>query len=275
MLITGCSSGIGWAVAKKMENCGWQVFATARREDDLLKIKNQGWIPVSLDLTSSDSINQAAISVLNAVDGELDAVINNAGFGMPGAIEDLSRASLQYQFEVNLFGTVELTNLLLPHMIKRPQTTIVYISSLVGRISLPFMGAYSASKFALEAIADAQRVELSMTSVRVVLIEPGPIKTKFSTTCADVGNLELDTSKSRFKSYFKQRVDGGRAEDKFRLPAEAVANKVIKAILSNNPKDRYRVTIPAHVAEFIVRYLSFRMRDKIMKKQVKQRYELS
>ncbi len=276
VLITGCSSGIGWATAKKLGSSGWRVFATARRSEDISRIVDQGWHAIELDLTCSDSIKHAAKTVLDLVNGELDVVVNNAGFGMPGAIEDLSRAALQNQFEVNLFGTIELTNILMPYLINRPRATIIYISSLVGRVSLPFMGAYSASKFALEAVADAQRIELSMTPVRVVLIEPGPISTKFSSTCANFGNLELNINKSRFESlykvYFKQRMTGGMSEDRFRLSPEDVAEKIILAICSDNPKDRYRVTIPAHIAEFIARYFPVSLRDRIMKKQVNKRF---
>lgn len=276
VFITGASSGIGWAVAEEMAARNWRIFATFRKPEDGERIKAQGWDAVALDVTSSTSIEQAVATVLDATDGALDGVVNNAGFGMPGAIEDLSREGMKQQFEVNLFGAVELTNRLLPTLRARPQGRVVYISSLVGRMSLPFMGIYSASKFALEAVADAQRIELSMTPVRVVLIEPGPIETRFSATCAQVGESALAMDGSRFRSvyerYFKQRRDGGMSEDRFRLPPEAVAKKVAHALISDRPRVRYPVTLPTYVADFLVRFVPVSWRDSVMKWQVKKRF---
>ena len=254
----------------------WRIFATARKPEDIQRIEAEGWYAVALDVSSSDSIEQAVAMVLEATDGALDAVVNNAGFGMPGAIEDLSREAMQRQFEVNLFGALELTNRLLPALRKRPHGRVVYISSLVGRMSLPFMGIYSASKFALEAVADAQRIELSMTPVRVVLIEPGPIGTRFSSTCAMEGESRLEVNRSRFKGayerYFKQRRVGGMSEDRFRLPPEAVAKKVAHALISDRPKVRYLVTLPTYIADFLVRFVPVYWRDGVMQRQVKKRF---
>ena len=276
VLITGCSSGIGWATAAEMAARNWRIFATARNSEDMQRIEEEGWNAVTLDVSSSDSIAQAVATVLDATDGALDGVVNNAGFGMPGAIEDLSREAMQRQFEVNLFGALELTNLLLPALRKGPQGRVVYISSLVGRMSLPFMGIYSASKFALEAVADAQRIELSMTPVRVVLIAPGPIGTLFSSTCATEGKSRLDLHRSRFSTayerYFKQRRGGGMSEDRFRLPPEAVAKKVAHALISDRPKVRYLVTLPTYLADFLVRFVPVRWRDSVMQQQVKKRF---
>lgn len=276
VLITGCSSGIGWACAERLSAGGWRVFATARRAEDLARIEKQGWIPVALDVACSDSIEACVQMVLDAVGGELDAVVNNAGFGMPGAVEDLSRAAMRRQFEVNLFGAVELTNRLLPAMRAAGRGRVVYISSLVGRMSLPFMGIYSASKFALEAVADAQRVELSMTGVKVVLVEPGPIQTRFSAACAAAGEAGLEGDGSRFGGayarYFAQRKGGGMSEDRFRLPPEAVAEKVVRALEAGRPRVRYMVTVPTYVADFLVRFVPVRWRDAVMQRQVRKRF---
>ena len=186
VLITGCSSGIGWACAERLHQQGWQVMYTARTEQDLARLAAQGWNAYRLDVRDIQSIQQL-VQHVHETFGQLDAVVNNAGFGMPGAIEDLSRTAMREQFEVNLFGGLELSNALMPLLFKSARGRIVHVSSLVGRMSLPFMGIYSASKFALEAIADAQRVELSATNVEVVLVEPGPIQTHFSSTCAKEG----------------------------------------------------------------------------------------
>ena len=275
VLITGCSSGIGWACAERLHQQGWQVIATARTEQDLTRMEAKGWHTHHLDVRDSQSI-QRLVEHVHETFVQLDAVVNNAGFGMPGAVEDLSRTAMREQFEVNLFGALELTNALMPLLFKSARGRIVHVSSLVGRMSLPFMGIYSASKFALEAIADAQRVELSSTDVEVVLVEPGPIKTHFSSTCAKEGEQLLITDESRFRElyaqYFMQRKSGGMAEDRFRLSPDAVAQKVEQALLSKRPKARYKVTWPTYVADFMTRFLPDRIRDHLVKRAVVKRY---
>jgi NAD(P)-dependent dehydrogenase (short-subunit alcohol dehydrogenase family) len=275
VLITGCSSGIGWACAERLHQQGWQVIATARTEQDLTRMEAKGWHTHHLDVRDSQSI-QRLVEHVHETFGKLDAVVNNAGFGMPGAVEDLSRSAMREQFEVNLFGALELTNALMPLLFKSARGRIVHVSSLVGRMSLPFMGIYSASKFALEAIADAQRIELSTTDVEVVLVEPGPIQTHFSSTCAKEGKQFLVTDESRFRElyaqYFMQRKSGGMAEDRFRLPPDAVAQKVEQALLSKRPKARYKVTWPTYVADFMTRFLPDRIRDSVVKRAIVKRY---
>ena len=275
VLITGCSSGIGWACAERLHQQGWQVIATARTEQDLTRMEAKGWHTHHLDVRDSQSI-QRLVEHVHETFGQLDAVVNNAGFGMPGAVEDLSRSAMREQFEVNLFGALELTNALMPLLFKSARGRIVHVSSLVGRMSLPFMGIYSASKFALEAIADAQRIELSTTDVEVVLVEPGPIQTHFSSTCAKEGEQFLVTDESRFHElyaqYFMQRKSGGMAEDRFRLPPDAVAQKVEQALLSKRPKARYKVTWPTYVADFMTRFLPDRIRDIVVKRAIVKRY---
>ena len=275
VLITGCSSGIGWACAERLHQQGWQVIATARTEQDLTRMEAKGWHTHHLDVRDSQSI-QRLVEHVHETFGKLDAVVNNAGFGMPGAVEDLSRSAMREQFEVNLFGALELTNALMPLLFKSARGRIVHVSSLVGRMSLPFMGIYSASKFALEAIADAQRIELSTTDVEVVLVEPGPIQTHFSSTCAKEGEQFLVTDESRFRElyaqYFMQRKSGGMAEDRFRLPPDAVAQKVEQALLSKRPKARYKVTWPTYVADFMTRFLPDRIRDSVVKRAIVKRY---
>jgi NAD(P)-dependent dehydrogenase (short-subunit alcohol dehydrogenase family) len=275
VLITGCSSGIGWACAERLHQNGWHVIATARTDKDSARMREQGWQTHRLDVRDSPSI-QKLVSHIFETYGRLDGIVNNAGFGMPGAVEDLSREAMREQFEVNLFGGLELTNALMPLLFKSARGRIIHVSSLVGRMSLPFMGIYSASKFALEAIADAQRIELSATDVGVVLVEPGPIKTHFSSTCVKEAEQFLATDRSRFRTvyhqYFQQRQSGGMAEDRFRLPPEAVARKIEKALLAKRPKARYKVTWPTYVADFMTRFLPDRVRDAFVKRAVVKRY---
>lgn len=276
VLITGCSSGIGLATAEMLRSRGWKVFPTARKADDLDSLRLAGFDAIKLDVTSSSSIATAVERVLVKNEGKLGAVVNNAGFGMPGAIQDLSRDAMRHQFEVNVFGLQELTNALIPTFQKQGYGRIVNLSSIVGRLSLPFMGIYSASKFALEAISDAQRVELSPDRIAVSLIEPGPIRTRFSTHCAEEGEGALNVSASKFgeayKKYFRKRRDGGMSEDRWRLPPEAVAKKIVHALESSRPKIRYKVTVPAHMGALAARFVPASLIDRQMISHVKKRF---
>ncbi|VGO15206.1 putative oxidoreductase [Pontiella desulfatans] len=276
VLITGCSSGIGRAAAEMLRSKGWKVFPTARKSADLESLRQAGFEVVELDVSSSASIADAVDKVMDANGGRLGAVVNNAGFGMPGAIQDLTRDAMRQQFEVNVFGLQELTNGLIPLFRKQGYGRIVNVSSVVGRLALPFMGIYSASKFALEAISDAQRVELSPDSISVSLVEPGPIRTRFSTNCAGQGEERLDTGASKFgaayKQYFEKRRNGGMSEDRFRLPPEAVAKKILHALESPRPKIRYKVTLPAYLGDLAARFVPARWIDRMMIDHVKKRF---
>jgi len=276
VLVTGCSSGIGRATAELLRAEGWTVYPTARKPEDFEALKQSGFEAIELDVGSSESIAAAVESLLGKSGGTLGAVVNNAGFGMPGAIEDLSREAMRQQFEVNLFGLQELTNHLIPIFRQQGSGRIVNVSSVVGRISLPFMGIYSASKFALEAVSDALRVELSRDRIGVSLVEPGPITTRFSTNCAGQGEDQLDAERSRYgsayKRYFEKRRNGGMSEDRFRLPPEAVARKVLHALESPRPKIRYCVTIPAYMGALAARFVPAALIDRVLVCHVKQRF---
>ena len=276
VLVTGCSSGIGLATAEMLRSRGWKVFPTARKTADLAALRQAGFEAVELDVASSESIAAAVASIMEKNGGKLGAVVNNAGFGMPGAIQDLTRDAMRHQFEVNLFGLQELTNRLIPVFREQGGGRIVNISSVVGRLSLPFMGVYSASKFALEAVSDAQRIELSPDAISVSIVEPGPIRTRFSTHCAEEGEQALDTEHSRFGSayrkYFDTRRNGGMAEDRFRLPPEAVAKKIVHALESPRPRIRYCVTIPAYLGSWTARFVPAGLIDRLMIRHVRKRF---
>jgi len=203
-------------------------------------------------------------------------LVNNAGFGMPGALEDVSREALRRQFEVNVFGLMELTNRWVPVFRRQGFGRVVNVSSVVGCMALPFMGAYSASKFAVEALSDALRVELSPDGIGVILVEPGPISTRFSSRCAGEGEAALPTENSRFGEaylrYFEKRRNGGMAEDRFRLPPSAVAEKIRRALESPRPKIRYRVTLTAHLGCWAARALPASWIDRMMAAHVKKRF---
>jgi short-subunit dehydrogenase len=276
VLITGCSSGIGRAAAELLRAQGWRVFPTARKARDLDNLRRARFLAIKMDMTSSASIERAVNSVLKNNEGGLGAVVNNAGFGMPGAIEDLTRDAMHAQFDVNLFGLQELTNRLIPVFRQQGYGRIVNISSVVGRVALPFMGTYSASKFALEAVSDAMRVELSRDPIAVSLVEPGPIESRFSANCVEQGEVRLDPDRSRFsesyRAYFDQRRSGGMSEDRFRLPPEAVARKILHALESPRPKIRYRVTVPAYLGDWAARFVPAALADRLIARQVKKRF---
>lgn len=276
VLVTGCSSGIGRATAELLRANGWTVFPTARKAEDLAALSEAGFEAIELDVASGESVTAAVEAVFAKTDGQLGAVVNNAGFGMPGAIEDLTRDAMRDQFEVNLFGLQDLTNRLIPVFRKQGYGRIVNVSSVVGRLSLPFMGIYSASKFALEAVSDALRVELSRDGVGVSLVEPGPIQTRFSTNCAGQGEAKLDTAGSNFggayKQYFAKRRNGGMSEDRFRLPPESVAKKILHALESSRPKVRYCVTLPAYFGSWAARFVPASLIDRVMIGHVEKRF---
>ena len=272
VLITGCSSGIGLATAKLLKKNQWNVFATARNSNDLSMLTEHNFNAVPLDIANTASVINCVNQVVEKSNGTICAVVNNAGFGLPGAIEDLTRQSMIEQFEVNFFGLFDLTNRLIPYLIKKEHARIVNISSVVGRVAIPFMGIYSASKFALEAATDAQRIELGNTSVRVSLIQPGPIKSKFSAHCLnEIDPLRSDLN-SRFnmeyRKYYQNRYSKKIIEEKFRLPPDAVASKVLHALESRYPKIRYKVTLPAYIMDFCFRFLPASYIDGFFKNKI-------
>ena len=267
VLITGCSSGIGAAAARMLASRGWTVIPTARRPDDMDRLREMGFSPVHLDLASAESVIHAARRALEIAGGRMGAIVNNAGYGQPGALEDLDREMLRRQFEVNLFGLMELTNFFVPHFIRQGFGRIVNVSSMVGWIALPFMGAYSASKFALEAVSDAMRVELHGTGVAVSLIEPGPIATRFGGNARHHLERLLEKSDSRFLNFYRrfaQNFHDQSPRSLFRLPPEAVARKIVHALESRHPRIRYPVTIPAHLASAVRRLLPDRLLDRLV-----------
>lgn len=243
VFVTGCSTGIGRATARLLRQHGWRVLAGARKPADLESLAKEGFTPVEIDLANPASVEAAARAVSKSTDGLLGALVNNAGFGQPGALEDVSRDVLRSQFEVNVFGLQDLTNRLLPAMIKAENGRIVHISSVLGKVAIPLMGAYCAAKHAVEALADAQRVELRETGVGLIVVEPGPITSEFRNTAAAIGQSTLRKQTRIPMPDMSKRTDGSGA---FTLPPEAVARKIVHALESSNPKRRYRVTIPAY-----------------------------
>jgi NAD(P)-dependent dehydrogenase (short-subunit alcohol dehydrogenase family) len=266
ILITGCSSGIGLCAARTLKARGWRVFAAARRPADIARLKEQDGVEsLYLDYAEPTSIAAAAEHVLAATRGNLTALFNNGAYGQPGAVEDVTPNVLRAQFEANLFGWHDLTCRLIPSMRAQGHGRIVFCSSVLGLIAAPYRGAYCASKFAVEALADTLRLELASTGLHVVLIEPGPIASRFVEHAIEAYRRNIDIEGSPHRDIYRLRIarmeEGGRQT--FKLGPEAVAAKLVQALESRSPKPRYYVTLPTYVVGLLRRLLPTRVLDVI------------
>jgi len=267
VLITGCSTGIGYCCAKGLQQRGYQVFASARRAEDVERLRDEGLEALPLDLDDSQSIADAVESVLERTGGRLYALFNNAGFGQAGAIEDLSRQALREQFETNFFGLVELQNRIIPVMRAQGEGRIIQDSSVLGFVAMPYRGAYVASKYALEGMTDALRLELAGTGIHPVLIEPGPILTRFRANSLAAFRRHVDIAGSPHRERYEAMLERLEKEGEavpFTLPPEAVLKKLIRALEARRPKARYYVTLPTYLFGGLKRVLSDRLLDRIV-----------
>ena len=266
VLITGCSSGIGRTLALGLQARGYRVFATVRQAKDMDGLIALGLESLTLDLASSESIQQAVTEILARTQGKLYALINNGAYGQPGAVEDISRDALRRQFETNLFGTQELTNRLLPVMRAQNEGRIIQISSILGIIALAYRGAYTATKFALEALSDTLRLELTGSNIHIALIEPGPITSRFRDNAYQAFLANIDREHSAHSTYYRhveQRL-GGNKPLPFTLPPEAVLEKTLHALEARRPRVRYAVTFPTHLFAVLRRLLPARTLDRLL-----------
>ncbi len=276
ILVTGASSGIGLASALALKARGFRILATARKPEDLHRLRDEhGFEPIYLELSDERSVAVCAARALQLTTGgttreapgsDLYGLFNNAAFGQLGAVEDLTAAVLRHQLEVNVIGGHELTRLLLPAMLRNGRGRIVQCSSVLGLVSGPYRGAYSASKFALEALSDAMRIELTGTGIHVSLIEPGPIRTRFLDSALRSFETAFDIAASRHAETYQARIAALRAggQQAFKLEPEAVARKVVHAMESRRPKPRYFVTLPTYQADVLRRLLPTRLLDRVM-----------
>ncbi|CAN5154152.1 SDR family oxidoreductase [soil metagenome] len=268
LLITGCSSGIGACCAQGMKARGWRVFATARKDGDLAKLAADGLEALYLDYADPASVAACAAEVSRRTGGRLDALFNNGAYGQPGAVEDLTRDVLRAQFETNVFGWHELTRLCLPLMRTNGSGRIVNNSSVLGLTAMKWRGAYNASKFAIEALSDTLRLELRGTPIRVILIEPGPIASRFTEHALAAFEANIDAENSPYRAaYLRQRARLGRGGSKrFKLGPEAVLSKLIHALESAAPRRRYYVTIPTYIMAWARRLLPPPVLDHLLDK---------
>ncbi len=267
ILVTGCSSGIGYCVAKGLKERGYNVYTTARKQKDIDRLIAEGFKCLRLDYADSESVQDLANELMLLIGCELYAVFHNGAYGQAGAVEDLSRETMEKQFAANVFGWMELNNRLLIMMRQNNHGRIIFNSSLLGFVSLPFRGAYNASKYALEGFADTLRLELSDTDIKVSLIEPGPIESQFRANSLIALKENIDIKGSVHRDLYKKNI--ARLEKQgeaipFTLPADAVLKKVIHALESPNPKARYYVTFPAYLFGTLKRLLPTKWMDKVL-----------
>lgn len=251
VVITGCSSGIGWVAAQDLRRRQYRVLATCRKPQDSARLSALGFETLTLDLDDAQSVEDAAARIIELTQNRLYGLFNNAGFGVYGSLAALSRQQLERQFASNLFGVHQLTQLLLPAMLPHGEGRIIQTSSVMGLVTTPGRGAYAASKFALEAWSDTLRMELHGTGVHVSLIEPGPISTAFS---HNVNQSQAD-----------KPVVNPRIASRFTLPPEAILPKLRHALEHPRPRLRYPVTLVAVSLSLLRRWLPDRCLDMILR----------
>jgi len=271
ILITGCSRGIGHCSAMMLRERGYNVIATTRNPEAVKKLQDEGFTAFQLDLNKTESITDAVNKTLEHTGGTLDYLFNNSGYGQPGAVEDLSRDAIRKQFETNLFGPMELTNQIIPVMREQGHGRIVFTSSILGLLAMPYRGAYNASKFALEGLVDTLRQEMASSPIKIVLIEPGPIRSDFRVNAYHAYEEFIEAKKSAHEEAYKRMTkhfEEHPNDAPFMKGPEAVVKKLIKALEKKRPCAHYYVTFPTHVFMFMKRVLNTRMIDWIMRKGV-------
>ncbi|MBZ0072800.1 MAG: SDR family NAD(P)-dependent oxidoreductase [Gammaproteobacteria bacterium] len=269
ILITGCSSGIGHCAAHGLKARGYRVFATARRPEDVERLRAEGLESLPLDLDDSASIEAALEQVLERTAGRLYGLFNNGGYGQPGAVEDLSRDALRAQFETNVFGSIELTNRVIPVMRAQGAGRIIQNSSLLGLVALPYRGAYNASKYALEGFYDTLRLELHGSGVQVALLEPGPISSRFRANAHAMYRRHIDADGSVHRDTYRameRRLTRPGPAAPFTLGPEAVLTKLLHALESPRARPRYPVTLPTWLFAGARRVLPVRALDWVLRR---------
>ena len=269
VLITGCSSGIGYDAAFGLQKRGWRVFATCRKEADCQRLVQSGLESYRLDYADESSIADGFRETIERTGGTLDALFNNGAYAMPGAVEDLPRDALREIFETNLFGYHDLTRRAVRVMRSQGHGRIVNNSSILGFCALPMRGAYIATKHALNGLTDTLRLELKSANIEVILIEPGPITSRIRENSRQHFerwiNWENSVWAESYRNRLRPRLYGEKyAPDRFELPASAVTSKLIRALESRSPKPRYYVTTPTYIVGFLKRILSTGRQDKFL-----------
>lgn len=269
ILITGCSSGIGYDAAHGLASQGWRVFATCRKPEDCRRLEAEGLESFPLDYADATSMEAAVDKVLHQTGGTLDALFNNGAYGTPGLLEDLPTEALRANFEVNFFAQHDLARRLIPVFRKQGHGRILMNSSVLGFIALPWRGAYNSTKFAMEGWADTLRLEMAGTDIHVVLIEPGPITSRIRENSIPHFEKWIDATGSARAADYENRLkprlyDASGTPDRFELPARAVTDVVHRALTAPTPRARYRITTPTKLMWALKRLLSTSALDKIL-----------
>jgi NAD(P)-dependent dehydrogenase (short-subunit alcohol dehydrogenase family) len=271
VLITGCSTGIGRATAEHLAAKGWTVYATARKPESIQELARRGCKTLALDVCDESSMRRA-VETVEGAEGAVGALVNNAGYGQEGVFEEVPMAEVRRQFETNVFGLIRLTQLCLPGMRRQKWGRIVNISSMGGKLTLPGGAYYHATKHAVEAMSDALRFEVRPFGIDVVVVQPGPIKTRFGDTAIS-GMAALTTNAASPYAGFNRTLaeqirnayEGPMAA--FAAPPEAVARVIEKAIAAARPKTRYKVTLAARALMATRRWLPDRAFDAFLRTQ--------
>src|SRR6056297_2960287 len=270
ILITGCSSGIGLDAAHGLRARGWRVFAACRASEDCARLREQGFESPLIDYQDSTSITSGLAEVLEATGGTLDAVFNNGAFACPGAVEDLPTDALRSIFEANVFGWRELARQTIPVMRAQGHGRIVQNSSVLGLVALKWRGAYVSTKFAVEGLTDALRLEMHGTGIHVSLIEPGPVTSKIRENARAPFERWIDWENAHraaeYRDRLRPRLYGAYSKDRFELPPSAVTKRLIHALESPRPRARYYVTTPTYLMGTLRRILPTRALDWVISK---------
>jgi len=266
ILITGCSSGIGYDTAHYLHKNGYKVYATAREQKDVDRLKSEGLDAYKLDVLLASDISK--MLELITKEGELYAVFNNAGYGQPGALEDITTKVLKEQFETNFFGLHELTHQALKIMRKQGYGRIIQHSSVLGIISLRFRGAYNASKYAIEGLCDTLRLELMGTDIHVVTINTGPVRSDFRKNAIIKFKKNVSYDGSNYEQEYKKELLDTQTKDDdiFTKDSSVVIKNIVDALESKKPKPRYYNTFATHLLGSLKRVLSTKYLDKILLK---------
>jgi short-subunit dehydrogenase len=265
-LVTGASAGIGMETAIKLAKNGYTVYAAARRTERMKGIISLGIKPISMDVTDDASMVTNIERIIQS-EGRIDVLVNNAGFGLYGAIEEVSMKDARYQLEVNVIGLARLAQLVMPYMRKQQSGKIVNITSIGGKISSPMGGWYHASKFAVEALSDNMRMELKPFGIDVIVIEPGGIKTEWGSIAME--NLLKSSSDGPYKNTAENMAALNKKFGPRNSDPILIADLILKAITVKNPKTRYHAGFMATPILIARKFLSDKQFDKMMMSQVK------
>ncbi len=264
VLITGCSSGIGYELAQRLTRANYTVIATARHHEQLSDLNVALQLP--LDVTDPTAVANATLEIVHRF-GRIDVLVNNAGYAVRGAVEDIPVEQVQHMFDVNVYGVMRMIRAVVPHMRRQKSGRVITIGSLAGKLVLPVNGTYSATKFALEALSDAMRVELAPFGIQVVLIEPGNIRSNFMTTAQANSQEILSDPDSPYQALYQHYLRVMTTMRKRESGPEIVSQVVQQAIEASNPKARYLVAVP--FSQRVVLRLGDKARDGIFRRMFK------